>query len=227
MRFHPDGTTVAVSYSNEIDGAAPAVVLWDSTSAQAEGVLTGTDDVYFHVAFSTDGRELVTGSVGGGDSDDRVTIWDLATGVQTVSFQLAGFIGQVEFLPDDTAVIVGEADGERVGIYSTTDGSLLRSIPTPGFEPGGGVALNASTGWLALSSQPSRETRIVDFDTGRLQRRIPGSDAGPVDWSPDGARLSITGRQRGPDPDLRHLLGRRPARAERSRERLMGRRVHR
>ena len=26
VRFHPDGTTVAASYSNDIDGAAPAVV---------------------------------------------------------------------------------------------------------------------------------------------------------------------------------------------------------
>ena len=71
MRFHPDGTTVAASYRNEIDGAAPAVVLWDSTSAQAEGVLTGADDVYFDVAFSTDGRRLVSGSTGGSDSTRR------------------------------------------------------------------------------------------------------------------------------------------------------------
>ena len=197
VRFHPDGTTVAASYSNEIDGAAPAVVLWDSTSAQAEGVLTGADDAYFYVDFSADGRRLVTSSTGGGDSDDRVTIWDVATGAQTVSFQLPGFIGEAEFLPDDTAVLVGEGARERVGIYSTTDGSLLRSIPTPGFEPDG-VALNAPSGWLALGSQPSRETRIVDFDTGRLLRRIPGSDSGPIDWSPDGARLSIAGANQAP-----------------------------
>ena len=94
-------------------------------------------------------------------------------------------------------MVVAEGIRERVGIYSTTDGSLLRSIPTPGFEPGD-VALSAPYGWLGLASQNSRETRIVDFDTGRLLRRIPGGDVGYIDWSPDGARLSITGANQGP-----------------------------
>jgi WD40 repeat protein len=189
VRFHPDGTTVAVAYSNEVDGPAPAVVLWDSTSAQVKRVLTGTDDVYCCVDVSTDGQRLVTGNAD--DSGEHVTIWDVATGAQAVSIQLPS-VGEARFLPDGTAVVVGEVTSERVGIYSTSDGTLLRTIPTPGFVPVT-VALNAPTDWLALGSQQSREVRIIDFETGRLHRRIPGSDIGPVDWSPDGTRLSIAG----------------------------------
>ena len=172
MRFHPDGITVAASYSNEIDGAAPAVVLWDSTSAQVDGVLTGADDAYYYVDFSVDGRRLVTSSTGGGDSDDRVTIWEVAAGAETVSFQLPGFIGEAQFLPDDTAVLVGEGGRERVGVYATTDGSLLRSIPTPGFEPDG-VALNAPR--LA----GTRLAAITRDKDRRLRHRTPSaSDPG-------------------------------------------------
>ena len=96
--------------------------------------LNGLDDDYFVPAFSSDGRRLVTTSTGGGDNDDRITVWDLTTGAESLTFQTKGKVPGRSSLPTTRSSPSPRPPANVSGIYSITDGTLLRSIATPGFE---------------------------------------------------------------------------------------------
>jgi WD40 repeat protein len=150
----------------------------------------GPDTAYWTVAFSPDGRRVVATSEIG-DGHNRISIWDAASGAAKLEFRLDQVDGSV-FSPDGATVLVAERVAERVGIYSAADGSVKATIPTPGFQPIL-LAIHAGTGMLAISSQDSRKVQIRDLASGVLRHEIDVADAGPVDWSNDGARLAIAG----------------------------------
>jgi DNA-binding SARP family transcriptional activator/WD40 repeat protein len=195
--YSPDGRLLAVSYFNIDDPVPPAVIVWDGETGDQVARLPVTDDRYFAQAFSPDGRRLVTVSEDGGDTNDRVTMWDLAAAGEVFSFELNGLGGVPAFLADGTTVVIPEDEAERVGLYSAVDGTRMGDIPTPGFQPVVS-ALHEASGLLALGSQPSREVQIVDMATGDVVRRIAMADVGPLDWSTDGRFLSVAGANSSP-----------------------------
>ena len=100
-------------------------------------------------------------------------------------------------------------------------------IPTPGFHPAI-TALHEASGLLALGSQPSREVQIVDLRHGRSSSDgSPWPTSGRSTGAPTGQFLSVAGSQLEPDPHPRRVDGRGGARPARTRQRLLGRRLHR
>ena len=195
--FEPGGSLLVVDYYDPDLPAPPGVIVWDAATGEQVTRLPITDDVYFAQAFSPDGRRLATVSEGGGDTNDLVTMWDVASGDEVFSLEMDGLGGVPAFLPDGQSLVIPEAEAERVGIYATDDGARLGDISTPGFRPET-TALHEASGLLALGSQSSREVQIVDIRTREVVQRIGVADAGPLDWSADGTLLSLAGGNSSP-----------------------------
>ena len=96
--FSPDGKTVAVAGSRDVR-------LWDSASGRERGYrLSGHTSVLRSVAYSADGRRIVTAS-----ADGTTRVWNAATGeLLTVLSRHAGRVNAAAFLPNGWIVSAGE-----------------------------------------------------------------------------------------------------------------------
>jgi WD40 repeat protein len=95
--FSPDGTTVAVAGSRDVR-------LYDAGSGDERRRLSGHTSVLRSVAFSADGRRIVTAS-----ADGTVRVWSASTGVAlAVLGRHAGRVNDAAFLPDGWIVSGGE-----------------------------------------------------------------------------------------------------------------------
>jgi WD40 repeat protein len=107
--------------------------VWETTSGREVATLRGHTDAVFSLAFSPDGRRLVSGGNRRGQESDTGTapgetrVWDVATGEQV--FELSGRFG------DATAVALSPcgrflATGGREGIVTLLDGTPLAQDPS-------------------------------------------------------------------------------------------------
>src|SRR5262249_43544289 len=81
VAFSPDGTRLAAA--SRFD-----VIVWEVASGRKLLTLSGHTDVVHAVAFSPDGRQIITGGL-----DRKVIVWDAATGQQLIA--LTGHAGGV------------------------------------------------------------------------------------------------------------------------------------
>jgi eukaryotic-like serine/threonine-protein kinase len=144
----------------------------------------------FDVAFSHDGRRLVTGQL-----DGTAVIWDAATGkaLHVLPGRKRGDVQGVAFSPDGWQVASNNR-GE-VMIWDAMTGKLIDSLRTIGgglgmeFSPDGRLIASTCDG----QGRDEKAIMIWDAATHRLIRTIPHS-SGFVDatFSPDGTRLAVT-----------------------------------
>ena len=86
-----------------------------------------------------------------------VTVWDVASVSERLTFTPAGTPWSVTFHPDGRSLMVAEFDSQRIGIYSIDDGREIGFLPTPGFNPENAV-VDPTGARVALPSQNSRES---------------------------------------------------------------------
>jgi RNA polymerase sigma factor (sigma-70 family) len=109
LAFSPDGTRLAAvggdTYRRS-GGRAGFLLVWDLRTGQEQAARTGLDEVLMTVAFSADGRTLVTGDDQGG-----LALWELASGQERHRF--TGHeqgVHSVAFSPDGGLVAAASAD---------------------------------------------------------------------------------------------------------------------
>ena len=151
-------------------------------------ILSGYGHLVFAVAWSPDGRRIVTGSAG-----DGVRVWDAVTGESLLSLEGDDWVRSVAWSPDASRIVTGSAvDG--VWVWDAVTGEELLSL-----EHGHKV-------WsVAWSPDGSRIAAGFDGDgvwvwdavTGEeLLTLEQGSQIDSVAWSPDGRRI-VTGSDDG------------------------------
>ncbi|MFD6286315.1 trypsin-like peptidase domain-containing protein [Streptomyces sp. NPDC060205] len=147
--------------------------------------LTGHKGGVSALAFSPVGRVLA----GGGYDDDKVRLWDPATGRlrRTLSGQRDG-TAAVAFSPDGRVLASSGQDG-TVRLWNPATGSLRRTLSGHGASP---LAFSPDGRTLAGGGYDDDKVRLWDPATGRLRRTLSGHRDGisAVAFSPDGRTLA-------------------------------------
>jgi len=115
VAFSPDGTYVVSGGCDERDNVSQCVkgtaFVWDSSTAQVIASMTHTAQVSA-VAFSSDGRTLVSGDSGG-----SIIVWETVTGRELARMQHDGGVSSLAISPDTPSgdggkyIISGSGDG--------------------------------------------------------------------------------------------------------------------
>ncbi|HEX9801835.1 MAG TPA: caspase family protein, partial [Gammaproteobacteria bacterium] len=165
--------------------------LWEVATGQVVQVLPGHTDYVSAVAFSPDGRFVLTGS-----RDHSARLWEAATGqVVQVLQEHAWWVDAVAFSPDGRFMLIGSEDG-AARLWEAASGQLVQvlqghtaPVSDMAFSPDGRFMLTGSGDGAA---------RLWDLATGQVMQVLQGPTATPtaVAFSPDG-RFMLTGSQDG------------------------------
>jgi WD40 repeat protein len=191
LAFSPNNKSLAVA-------SGKTVQLWSVPDGQMIGSLEGHTSMVDSVAFSPDGRMLVSG----GTSDLSVKVWDLRsrTAIQTLKGH-KGFVENVFFTSDGRHIFSNSDSDQSYKIWDLDRGTAsqpvtdrdLERTPSAVLSPDGTVAATAEL------RKGSCETRIRDALTGRQRQILLGSaDCPRLAFSQDGK--VVAGMIRYPSP---------------------------
>ena len=205
LGLSPDGRWLAVGgYLHEVDkDIGGAVRLYDFASGRLETMLKGHDKGVLALAFSPDGKRLVSGS-----RDKTAIVWDLTTRQQL--HRLSGHSEEVKavaFTSDRERVVTGSSDG-TLRLWRAADGKPIavmtehkqaqqRTASEANRPPNrAGVTSIATSVAESLIASGSQDGRILLWDgrTGAYLRELVHL-GGWLGWSEIGSiSLSADGR---------------------------------
>ena len=163
----PSGNQM-LSVSNVIipAGSPPRVginkfTLWDVGTGQRIHTFSGHINHVYHICFSPDGKQILSGSV-----DGSVKLWDTVTGREILNLgSTIGSINSVSFSLDGKYVLSGSSNFS-VKMWDTTTGRQIRtfsghsnSVTSVCFSPNGNQVLSASY---------DNTIKLWDTATGRI-----------------------------------------------------------
>jgi WD domain, G-beta repeat len=167
--------------------------LCGSQTAQAQEVhrLTGSGGVLYAVAYSADGKWLVTGG-----EDAAVRVWEIASGKELRQFQVqTRGICVLSFSPDGKLLASSSFDG-TLCLIGLAQGELLHTIKEHN-RFALGVAFSPDSKILA-SAEEAGKVLLWDTATGKRLLTLSGHNEGvgranTVAFSPDGRLLASGG----------------------------------
>jgi WD40 repeat protein len=196
MALSPDGRWLAAGgyFDTGCSGQCQAIRLYGFASGELKGLLEGHEYGVISLAFSPDGKKLISGSPG-----DSAIIWDVerATPMQTLKGHGDGIHG-VAFTPDGARAVT--ASDKTLRLWRVADGTLIKEMKGL-FESEERKGHNAQITAVAVSSRGviasgdmSGEIWLWDGMTGAPQRMLAnsgktGSTVTSLRFSPDGTLL--------------------------------------
>jgi WD40 repeat protein/beta-lactamase regulating signal transducer with metallopeptidase domain len=121
VAFAPDGKRLVTGGSDDQLGVSGEVLMWDLTArgeraAMTRSLLKGPIQGFWCLAFSPDGKLLVTGAT----SEPALKVWDATTGEERFALSAASssYIRCLAFSADGKLLASGHGDG-TVGLWST------------------------------------------------------------------------------------------------------------
>jgi WD40 repeat protein/uncharacterized caspase-like protein len=125
MALSPDAKLLAIGgFLSEADRlSGSAIHLYNFITGKVVRVMKGHKNVVVALAFSPDGKRLLSGS-----ADKTAIIWDVDGGVQVQQLSgHAGTVSAVSFSPDGERVVTGSED-ETLRLWRTDDGGMLTEM---------------------------------------------------------------------------------------------------
>jgi len=175
------------------DGSELATCSWDGTVRlwQAQGtnrranLIAGAPSVA--VRISPDRTRVLA------CAEDRVEVFDLATGSRSVSIPIAGPLSDCGFDPAGRTIATTEHSGS-VRLWSATGGAPLRVLAEAGGAPVEALAFDATGARLAAAGIGGATS--WDLRSGVATAFHPHDHASSVDFAADGTRLVTGGTDR-------------------------------
>ncbi len=139
------------------------------------------------LAFSPQGRTLVSGGTGGG-----VMLWDVTRGVarKTLNGHMGSVTG-VSFLPDGSGLVSSGVDA-TIRLWTVNVGSIAALVSVPAHQPKAyAVKFSPDGRWIASGGENKLVT-LWDPNTGAVRQTLSGHSGLIYDvaFSPDGKRLA-------------------------------------
>jgi len=175
VAYSPDGKHIVSSATLT---TSYAVILWDVSSGRKVRNFQGHDSKVNVVAFSSDGKYVVSG-----DHDGTIKLWDVSSGREVQTFTgHGGYVESVNLSPNGKYVAAAGSH-DTVKLWDVSSGKVIKSfkgnsnrIRSVAFSPDGKnvVALSESA------------ITIWDISTGMKVRTIEDDDTSSFAISPDG-----------------------------------------
>lgn len=199
LAFSPDGKLLASAgdppghtfhsvpegYKNEAGEIITenSINVWDITNGSNFKILKGTHHFINALAFSPDGRILVSAN-----DDNMITFWNIAEGekIRTLSVH-TGSVSNLEFHPDGT--MFAASTGREIKLWSVAKGTELRTfeghssgITSIAFSPGGTMLASGSSDYTI---------KLWDVLTGKELTTLQGHSNSIIKilFSPNGKKL--------------------------------------
>jgi WD40 repeat protein len=201
--FSPDGKRLAAAThpAGTVDNNFPGgeIKVWDTADWHLVFPLKGHSSYVQTVAFSPDGRRLVSG---GGKYDQQkkdasggeVKVWDAVTGESLRDLRGShDHISSVYFSPDGQRVAAAETGAWEVKVWEVATGKEVGSFPY-----GAMVAVYSPDGKRLAIADWNQTVHVCEVATGRELFNFPAhsSTIRSVCFSPDGKRLATASDDR-------------------------------
>ncbi len=182
--FSPDGKRI-VTGGGEFgyEGIHPTseATVWDAATGRRLFAISGHQSPVWSVAFSADGKRILSGS-----RDGRVSVSDAATGQELLVLKFENELASVAFSPDGKRIAAG---GATVKVWDATTGRELLT-----FERHGGAAFGVAyspDGKRIATAGENGTLNVWDAGTGHELLALKGHTAlvFGVAFSPDGRRI--------------------------------------
>lgn len=198
--FSPDSSAVAIPSGEWYGGSgASNLILWDVETGQKLQTFVGHKYLISGLAFTPDGKYLLSGSNQFGPAweksgDGDLILWDVATGGIAREFEGPGDIRDAAINSDATRAVTSSWSGNGVIVWDMQSGAKLAHLEND--KPVLDVMFGpeeAETSVLAATL----DTGIIqwDFETGEIIRRFPAMYGATfkIDFSPDKQYLVASG----------------------------------
>ncbi|KXN87593.1 Vegetative incompatibility protein HET-E-1 [Leucoagaricus sp. SymC.cos] len=187
LALSPTNSRIARKFTDKFHGfpkiTSPLNVSWPVM----QGVIAGHQGPIQFVAFSPDGKRIVSGS-----GDRAIRFWDAETG-KPLQPPLKGHHRRVEsvaFLPDGRYVVSGSGD-KTIRLWDAETGKALQP-PLEGHDGTVKSVAFSPDGRRVVSGSDDKTIRLWDAETGKaLQPPLEGHDSWvlSVAFSPDGRHV--------------------------------------
>lgn len=134
MAFSPDAATVATAAEErkrtEYWVDLP-IVLWDAATGEVIRTISGSTGLVWRMEFSSDGRRLLTKSLGE-EASIHYGLWDVFSAAQIAID--ANYVSCLALSPDGRRVVSGHGGRERMKLWDTATGEELVTFEGKQFE---------------------------------------------------------------------------------------------